>query len=339
LGKFAFIVHPHTLKQIKKTWPIIRNVPDSIIKSSLKSFPAFRVLEVKSVRSGQGNQAQGYFIALPLLPQQMLESKQKRIIDKIMSAGYLAERLGAQILGLGGYTSIVGNEGYTIAQRLKIPVTTGSTLIAWSIFEAIFRLARVKNKDLKQSNLAVIGAAGAVSSLCARKFSDLVGRIIISAKDQAKAESLRKDVLELNPVDVVIEPDVHQAVKDADIVVITMNTPEVAALAIEELKPESIVCDAAIPKDISARSNPRRDITIIKGGLIKLPHPVISSIATGLPEDFIYADMAETMLLALEGRLANYSLGDDINLDKMDEIADLAVKHGFEVWVPEAPVL
>jgi predicted amino acid dehydrogenase len=32
-------------------------------------------------------------------------------------------------------------------------------------------------------------------------------------------------------------------------------------------------------------------------------------------------------------------LGENINLDKMEEIADLATKHGFEVWVPEAPVL
>jgi len=29
----------------------------------------------------------------------------------------------------------------------------------------------------------------------------------------------------------------------------------------------------------------------------------------------------------------------DKNPDKLEELADIAVQHGFQVWVPEAPVL
>ena len=49
--------------------------------------------------------------------------------------------------------------------------------------------------------------------------------------------------------------------------------------------------------------------------------------------------MAETMLLTLEEKFVTYSLGESINLDKLEEIADTAVRHGFEIWAPEAPVL
>jgi predicted amino acid dehydrogenase len=41
------------------------------------------------------------------------------------------------------------------------------------------------------------------------------------------------------------------------------------------------------------------------------------------------------MLLTLEGRYLNYSLGENINLDKLEDIADIAVRHGFEVFKPE----
>ena len=27
------------------------------------------------------------------------------------------------------------------------------------------------------------------------------------------------------------------------------------------------------------------------------------------------------------------------NLDKLEEIANIAARHGFEVWVPQAPVM
>jgi predicted amino acid dehydrogenase len=89
------------------------------------------------------------------------------------------------------------------------------------------------------------------------------------------------------------------------------------------------LCDVSASWNIADNHNGRPDVTIIKGGLIKLPNAV---------DNFVHASLAETMLLTLEGKFTSYSLGDDINLDKMEEIADLAMRHGFEVWVPQAPL-
>jgi predicted amino acid dehydrogenase len=41
--------------------------------------------------------------------------------------------------------------------------------------------------------------------------------------------------------------------------------------------------------------------------------------------------MAETMVLALEGRRESYSLGKDVQLERVHEIAQLARKHGFQL--------
>ena len=41
--------------------------------------------------------------------------------------------------------------------------------------------------------------------------------------------------------------------------------------------------------------------------------------------------MAETMVLALEGRFEDYTVGKDISLERVKEITTLAGKHGFSL--------
>jgi len=48
--------------------------------------------------------------------------------------------------------------------------------------------------------------------------------------------------------------------------------------------------------------------------------------------------LAETMLLALEENFANFSLGESVNPDKLDYIAQRRVPPRFEVSVPGAEI-
>jgi hypothetical protein len=41
--------------------------------------------------------------------------------------------------------------------------------------------------------------------------------------------------------------------------------------------------------------------------------------------------MAETMVLALEGRYEDYTIGKDISVQQVREIQAMAVKHGFRL--------
>jgi predicted amino acid dehydrogenase len=335
---FAFLEHPLTIEQIKSYNPLIRIMPGFMIRPSLRKNPPFKVSKLKKVRSTQGREIEGFFISWPILTKHMLELKEEFILGKVIDCCHLAKQLGAGMLGLGGYLSTVVNRGYnTIAQNLKIPVTCGSAFTAWSVFETIYRTTRVRNIDLKKSTLAVIGATDSIGSLCARKFSAYVQKLSITSREPDKLEQLKETILHLNPIEIIIEEDEHRAVKDADIVVIT-GSPK-TPLDIKELKPDAIVCDVSVPGNIVGKINSRRDITVVDGNLIKLPHPTKLSAYTGLPRGIIYAGMAETVLLVFAEKFVDYSLGDNINLDKLEEIADIAVQHGFEVWVPGAPVL
>lgn len=296
----------------------------------LKFLRPFKIAHIRKIRSGQGKEIDGYLIFCPLLP------------DKIISAGHIAERLGAKILGLGGYTSIAADNGYSIAKNLKIPITNGSTLTAWAVFEAIYRASRINKLDLRKSTLAVIGATEPVGNLCVRKLSEYVPRIVVSAPNTDKLGQMKETLLRINSLyadpnrslEIIIEEDVHKALKDADIVIIAAGYNE-QRLDISGLKTGGIICDVSIPKNIAGKTQPQnKNITVIEGGLIKIPYPLNIGAYTGLPGNIIHASLAETMLLTFEEKFVNYSLGDTVNLDQMEEIADIGVQHGFEVWLP-----
>jgi len=335
---FAYIVSPTNIKQLKNLWPAVKFVPNFFLKPSLKNVSCFKLAHIKDVRSSRGKEIQGYIIACPFLAQQTPKSDQSFIRDKIRASTQMAEQLGAGILGLDGYASILSDKNIHLSPHLKIPVTTGSALTAWSVIEAIYRTCKAKNISLLESTLAVIGATGAVGSLCARKLAEYVPKIILNAEHKDKLAQLKENIQHLNPIEVLIEEDAPKMLKEADILVNTVSLRE-KTLNIEELKSKAIVCDVSPDRNLISKAHQRQDITIIEAGLIKLPCPTDLRINLDLPKDVIPASLAETMLLAFEERLVSYSLGENINLDKLEEIANIAVRHGLEVWVPQAPVM
>jgi predicted amino acid dehydrogenase len=334
---FAFIINPISLEQLKDFWPAIKIVPDFIIRSSLKNIPPFKIAHIKKFLSSQGGEIDGYLILCPLLPKQIQELGERHILDKIIAAGQLVERLGAKILGLGRCAPTIPNIDYIITENLKIPVTNGNSYTAWSIFEGIYRVAKLKMINLKNSTLTIIGATTSIGKLCAKKLADYVSGMVMVDKEKNKLEQFKEEVLRINPIEITIEEDTHKAIKDSDIIINLDNSSE-SIFDLEELKPNAIALDASLSRNIAGKIKSSSNITVIEGGLIKLPYPTDLEVDLGLPKDIIPASLAETMLLALEERFTNYSLGDNINLDKLEEIANFAAKHGFEVWVPQAPV-
>jgi fatty aldehyde-generating acyl-ACP reductase len=90
------------------------------------------------------------------------------------------------------------------------------------------------------------------------------------------------------------------------------------------------VCDVASPSDVSPRvALERDDVLIIGGGVVDVPGEPDFGFDFGLPAGQAYACMAETMVLALEGRYESYSLGKQVRVEQVREIAQLARKHGF----------
>ena len=186
MEKFGFIVHPIDIKQSRQSWPILKLLPAFFIKFIFKYLPPFLFSKITQVRSKTGKKIEGYFILCPLLPEQMIKFDEKFVLKKIIKSCKIVEKLGAKIVGLGGYTSVVGDKGVTIAKNINIPVTTGNTLTTWAVVDAILKIAASRNIPLNKSTLAIIGASGSIGSLCTRKLANYFPKIIIAARRKEK---------------------------------------------------------------------------------------------------------------------------------------------------------
>jgi hypothetical protein len=75
----------------------------------------------------------------------------------------------------------------------------------------------------------------------------------------------------------------------------------------------------------------RPDVLVIESGEIELPTKVRGMKSIGLPPNVIYACLAETIVLALEGRFEVFTIGRDTEWDKVKEIYKLGIKHGMKL--------
>jgi Mg-chelatase subunit ChlI len=74
----------------------------------------------------------------------------------------------------------------------------------------------------------------------------------------------------------------------------------------------------------------RPDVLVIESGEIELPGQVkMKNI--GLPPGVAYACLAETIVLALEGRFEVFTVGREIEWEKVKEIYKLGLKHGMKL--------
>src|SRR5690606_1596786 len=84
--------------------------------------------------------------------------------------------------------------------------------------------------------------------------------------------------------------------------------------------------------DVSRRvAAERDDVLVIEGGMVEVPGPVDFGFDFGFPPGKAYACMAETMALALEGRLEDYTIGKEIDIARVREITAIAARHGFRL--------
>ena len=98
-----------------------------------------------------------------------------------------------------------------------------------------------------------------------------------------------------------------------------------------QVKPGAVITDVARPLDLSAEDVAKRpDVLVVESGEIQLPGNVHMR-DIGLPPGVAYACLAETIVLALEGRFENYTVGRNIEWEKVKEIYRLGLKHGMRL--------
>jgi predicted amino acid dehydrogenase len=330
---FAFIIHPIDPKRdVSRKFPLLgRVLNERQIDFFSTFFPPVYISEIEGIRSeATGKEIKGWFIACPYTPRRMMELPERVVYRKIIQTGRLAEKLGAQILGLGAFTSVVGDAGVTIAKSLEVPVTTGDSYTVIVAVEAIREAAYVMDIPLQSATAAVVGATGTIGQVCADLLADDVERLFLIGRNQEKLEELR-DRLQVHARAELVISTSMDVLSEAQLI-LTVTSAVHDVIRPEFLRPGSVICDVARPRDVSAMvARVRDDILVIDGGMVDVPGPVDFHFNFGFPTGKAYACMAETIALALEGRFEDYTLGKHITRERVEEIGSMAKKHGFRL--------
>ncbi len=331
MERFAFLFHPLQHTDFARKFPILMRLPSSWVEGGMKYLPPLHISHVTGARSLTGVELEGDFVGLGMTPRVLLESDFEHfVLPRLIRAGQLAERLGARILGLGAFTKIVGDRGVSVAKALNIPVTTGNSYTAASAVEGALKAVDRMQKDRANVEAAVIGATGSIGRAVSHLLAEQVGALTLVARGEERLEALAS-ALGGHGALIRTSTDPRSAARSADLV-LTVSSATGVLVEPEDFRPGAVVCDVARPRNVSAAVYQHRDdVLVLDGGVIRVPGAVDFGFSFGFPPQMAEACMAETMILAMEGRYESFTLGADIEVEKVRLIQALAAKHGFTV--------
>ena len=330
ISRFGFIVHPVSVPEdVARKYPIARYLPARIVEWGFRHVPPMLVSHITGVVGNDGARAEGWFVGCPLTPRQFLELDESYVIGRIIEAGKVAQKAGALIVGLGGFTSVVSDAGISVARALDIAVTTGNSYTVATAVEGTLEAARLMGLDPRECVAAVVGCTGSIGRVTSQMLAEIVPHLVLIGRDEAKLRAVAAQVSGRARIET--STDTASSLLAADLVV-TVTSALDTVIEPDFLKPGAVVCDVARPRDVSKLVAERRpDVLVIEGGVVAVPGEVDFGFDFGFPPRMAYACMAETMILALEERYESFSLGREIEAARVREITELAAKHGFKL--------
>ncbi len=337
INRFAFVIHPLDVSYIHKhrwfRWT--RYLPDAIIEPVAAMFPPIYLSRITGGRSPTtGQRIEGYLFSLGATPRQMMSRGERFTYKRLNLAARMAERRGARIMGLGAFTSVVGDAGITVAHEADIAITSGNSLTVAATLEAAKQaVIKMGVSDLSRGRAMVIGATGSIGSVCARLLAQAIYDVVLISIEPERLIDLKRRILEETPgAHVTIGIRADEMVGDCDLIVTATSAFGQRVLDITRCKPGAVICDVARPPDISPEEAALRpDVLVIESGEVLIPGDIDFGYDIGLPPKIAYACLAETALLAMEGRFEDYTLGRNISLERVKEIYRLFKKHQFQL--------
>jgi len=333
--KFGFIAHPTSL-DLKHQVGILDLMgrqaaqqesgaykPELWRKENLVPFMDFGV-----IRGAEGHHCSGLLHYLPMTAAEMLHQP-RQVSARVIEAVRSLHAKGADLVGLGGFTAIVGRRGEQTWQETGVPVTTGNSLTAFAAYRNLLDAMESLGVDPPGTRVALVGFPGSIVLAVARLLLNHDCQLVLvhrSGRDRQQSLDLLPDA---DPAQIECTNSVDTTYENTRFFLGASSSGYLIDSA--HLLPGSVVVDAALPRDVIPPDQARSDILLIDGGLVSGDERVtLGSQWAGLsPRCQINGCLAETLILALENRAENFSLGRDLPSDKVLEIGRLAHQHGF----------
>jgi predicted amino acid dehydrogenase len=335
---FAVIGHQDSWNNITAFVNCIRgmeleSLPAEKIKYIFSFIPPRDLFRVK-VKSKTGAEINGVYIDTFINPDKLDARFGRGNINKVTKAALHATKLGAKIVTLGGFTSIVLEGNLDQFSQGATKFTTGNTLTSAYIVKGMEQAALHKGINLKKSAVLVIGATGDIGTACVSYLKHKVSKLLLCARNIHRLENLSTELAREN-IDVEFSSNPDELVARADLIISVASSSNIE---LTRCKTDVLICDAGYPKNLETRVEDAASASLFHGGMGQVSEgyqftPDYSAgIYTYPAPHVIHGCILEAMILAFEKKFENFSAGKgNIAVDRMEEIYNLSIKHGIHL--------
>ena len=336
--RVAFLGHLLVADDIAQLEPSLASLEPAKLEAYLEDSSRLIepcIFDELDVQSQTGAAVHLSFVGLTLTSRQIARALQGPdhdwIMEKLESSVALARDHGNQVVGFGGFTSIISAN----CRRIRtggIGVTTGNSLTTGMGVRAVRQAADELGIDMAGATLAVIGATGNIASTYATMIAPSVKELVLVVRS-VTSPKIRPLLAKLRAAAPQVRVSVVEdlaAISRCQLIVAASNSPEPLIYPRHLADGPVAICDISLPSDVSEQVRRiRPDVLVIRGGVVRLPFNddfAIGGIA--LPRGHALACMSETLLMGLEGLRSNGSVG-PVTEEGVRRTLAWADKHGF----------
>ncbi len=306
--KFATIGHLDHKKRLKQ-------IPPDWIKKDLIISPKIDF-----------QKTEGYFLALKLTAEQMINLPLEKVRQKILETALHAQNeLDVELIQLGAFNTSVTSGGVWLTKQTQYKgfVNHGDSYTASITCQNIIKILKKKQIESEKTKIAIIGAYGIIGETASKVLVPKFSEAILIGRRKEKLKELEEKISGKFTTTTNLEET-----KKADVILTATNHPT-ALLKTEHLKEKAIVLDVAQPPNLSlSLCKTRPDVTRIDGGYVDIPEKYQIQIP-GMPKGKLFACIVEVIMQAMENEKQNHVGTIDLNHLKKTEM--WAEKYNFKL--------
>lgn len=193
-GRFAFLIHPVDLKnycEFDESLYAFNEDELMQLTNRWNDMVEPFVVSGTKIYSAAGHEAYGEFIAIPRTAEELINLPKDQVLGELKAAIQLARDRGAQLVGLGAFTSVVSMGGLYLKDE-DMPLTTGNSFTVVSAVDAVLNALPRLETAPEEATVAIVGATGSIGKGTAMLISESVSQLILIGNPNNHESSMKR---------------------------------------------------------------------------------------------------------------------------------------------------
>jgi acetylornithine/succinyldiaminopimelate/putrescine aminotransferase/predicted amino acid dehydrogenase len=311
--RVAFVAHfAYPIREMRMLEPDMIRASDTGLRIFFRKMQILMEMKPVQIMAANlfGGQVHFSFYVIPVdsarLEYLHRTGRRRQVVAKIQEAVDRAVAEGARVISLGGYTSILTNNGLALAEPPGTRIITGNTLTAASGLMHLGQTLRRLPAFNRPNTIAVIGPAGNIGKVITcmlHEQEDICGRLLLVTHSEKRESDILRE-LDKNGCSRVEVTGIRSlsGVAQADVIVICTNTndPILFPYHIACDKPV-LVSDLSVPPAVSDDVYKMPNVTVMPfSAYVRLPEDPQVVISSYSPPGTLFCCAGEAILLGLE---------------------------------------